>query len=144
VKPPHIFLVVAAISFVLEHGTAKPLDYYHLHFDMLSRQQPQDTLFEKIVWHKKVSHLVIEVTEVGFKVTLLMIQPAPDKYKSQNYPIFYFFKTHAEAYEKFVWLDEFIRNDGVLRVKINGSQIQKEKILYRGQRPPSLKKGLEN
>jgi len=93
----------------------------------------KDTLFEKTIWHKKVSHIVLETREDSYRVTLLMILDSPHNYKSQNYPIWYEYGSYKKAFQKMVWLNQFIRRDGVLRVRINGNKITEETIIYNGE-----------
>ncbi|MES0488626.1 MAG: hypothetical protein ABUK01_01450 [Leptospirales bacterium] len=112
--------------------TRSELRYYELEFKKEPPRVWPDTLFEKTVWHKKVSHLVLEDKKDRFFVTLLMISPYPYNYKSQNYALHYEFFEYEEAFAKFVWLDNFIKNNGVLRIKILGSMIIEEKIIYKG------------
>ena len=90
----------------------------------------KDTLFEKTIWHKKVSHILLEETSGSHRVSLLMIIPYPHNYKSQNYAIYYEYENLKEALEKLHWLDHFLKSNGVLRVKINGSKIVSEKIIF--------------
>ena len=106
------------------------LDYYKLHFKKQPKHLLADTLFEKTVWRRKVSHLVIEERNDRHRVTLLMISPYPYSYKSKNYAIYYELNSHKAALTKFKKLDLLLQNDGVLRVKLQGSQITKETILY--------------
>lgn len=90
----------------------------------------KDTLFEKTIWHKKVSHIVLEEKKEYYHVSVLMIIPYPHNYKSQNYRIYYEFNDYQEALEKFQWIHDFLKEDGILRVRIFGSKIIDEKILY--------------
>ena len=112
--------------------TKSELRYYELEFQKKPARIWPDTLFEKTVWHKKVSHLVLEDKKDRYFVTLLMIMPYPYNYKSQNYALHYEFLEYEKAFEKFVWLDKFIKNNGVLRIKILGSLIIEEKVIYAG------------
>lgn len=108
-----------------------PLDYYKNEFIKEKKKSHlADTLFEKTVWHKKISHIVIEEKKEFYYVTLLMIMPYPGNYKSQNYALHYKFKNFDVAFNKMQWLNKFLKDDGVLRVKILGSIIVSEKILY--------------
>lgn len=109
-----------------------PLDYYRIHFEKKEKHPLADTLFEKTIWHKKVSHIVLEEKPDLYQVTLLMIMPYPGNYKSQNYPLHYEFTNFQEAFEKFTWLNGFLRKNGVMRITILGSKITSEKILYEG------------
>lgn len=107
-----------------------------LSFAAPPKKAPADTLFAKTVWHKKVSHLVIEETGDFYKVTLLMIEPHPENYKSQNYPLYYKYDTFSEAFEKLTWLDNFLKANGVLRIHIFGSEIIRDEILSPPQSRP--------
>lgn len=91
-----------------------------------------DTLFEKTVWERKVSHLVLEEKGGRYYVTLLMMERFPYNYKSQNYPIHYVFDNLKDAIEKFHFLDRFLQQRGVLRVKIHNNVIIEEKVLFPG------------
>lgn len=114
--------------------TIDSLQYYHLHFKKQPKHPLADTLFERTVWHRKVSHIVLEEQKNNFRVTLLMILPYHYNYKSQNYAIYYEFETYKQAFEKFIWLNKFLKQNGVARVFLNGSRIQKETILYAGDK----------
>ncbi|MDH5720480.1 MAG: hypothetical protein OEZ13_07630 [Spirochaetia bacterium] len=92
----------------------------------------KDTLFEKIVWQRKVSHIALEESQNIHRVTLLMIMPYPYNYKSQNYAIYYEFENLQEALEKLHGLDKFLKSNGVMRVKLNGSKIISEEIIFKG------------
>jgi len=104
--------------------------YYKNNFRRLKKHPLADTLFAKTIWHKKVSHIVLEEVSQKIKVTLLMIMPYPYNYKSKNYAIHYEFRSYQKAFDKFTWLNKFLKKDGVLRVKIMGSKITSEKVLY--------------
>lgn len=106
------------------------MEYYKLHFEKKPKHILADTLFERTVWHKKVSHIVLEERQDTFRVTLLMILPHPHNYKSQNYAIYYQFDNYTAAFKKLVWLDDFLKHNGVARVTLDGSLIVKENILY--------------
>lgn len=96
----------------------------------IPKESLKDTLFEKTVWHKKVSHIVLEEKKEKYHVTLLMISPYPHNYHSRNYALYYEYDSMEEAYRKLIWMDKFLKNNGVLRIKILGSRILEEKILY--------------
>lgn len=122
------FFILSAI-----HGESNELDYYKLEFAEPQARYPHDTLFSKVVWHKKVSHLVLGDKTGKNRVILLMRNPHPDAYKSQNYPIYYEFENYQQAMDKFMWINKFLRDDGVLTVKLNGALITEEKIIYAGK-----------
>lgn len=115
-----------------QQKNSTPFDYYRLHFENKLPHPLRDTLFEKTVWHKKVSHLVLEDVKGKARVTLLMILPYPYNYKSQNFAIYYEYDNYKAAYDKYIWLDSFLKRNGVLRVLISGSRITEEKILFDG------------
>ena len=127
-----IFSALFLLTGALFAQSQNPLDYYQDEFKKEEKHPLADTLFEKTVWHKKVSHIVIEEKPHAYQVTLLMILSYPHNYKSQNYPLYYEFTTFQEAFEKFTWLNRFLRNNGVLRITITGSKITSEKVLYEG------------
>jgi len=102
----------------------------------IPKESLKDTLFEKTVWHKKVSHIVLEEKKEKYHVTLLMISPYPHNYHSQNYALYYEYDSMEEAYHKFLWMDKFLKNNGVLRIRILGSRILEETILYNGDMVP--------
>ncbi len=101
------------------------------------KKAPPDTLFEKTIWHKKVSHLVLEETDSFYKVTLLVIEPYPNNYKSENYALYYRYADFQEAFDKLTWLDQFLKNNGILRIHITGSRITHEEILYPAESAPA-------
>ncbi len=107
------------------------LEYYKLHFKKKTKHLLADTLFEKTVWRRKVSHLLMEEKRGRYRITLLMISPYPYAYKSQNYAIYYQPNSYEAALAKFKKLDFLLQNGGVLRVKLRGSEITKETILYK-------------
>lgn len=127
-----VFLLsnLVVISIHADDSAIDSLEYYKDHFHKKPKHPLADTLFERTVWHKKVSHIVLEEKKNSTRVTLLMILPYPHNYKSQNYAIYYEFKTYQQAFEKFVWLNQFLKDNGVARVTLNGSTIVKEEILY--------------
>lgn len=108
------------------------LDYYKNEFATVPTRFPRDTLFSKVVWHKKVSHIVLGDKTDKNRVILLMRNPHPDAYKSLNYTIYYEFDSFQKAMDKFMWINKFLRNNGVLTVKLNGATITEEKIIYKG------------
>ena len=87
---------------------------------------------KKTVWRRKVSHLVLETVEDRHRVTLLMMERYPYNYKGQNYPIYYEYRNFEQAMQKYIRLDKFLSASGVMRVKIHGSLITDEKILFPG------------
>ena len=111
-------------------------EYYKNHFILIKKHYLKDTLFEKTIWRRKVSHLVVESKNLSFptvyRVTLLMIQSYPDNLYSHNYPLYYEFNTIEEAQTKLYWLDKFLDNNGVARIKIDGNKIIQESIVYKG------------
>ena len=114
------------------------LQYYRNEFEAQYKYPVYDTLFEKIVWERKVSHLVMEFQSNEYRVTLLMMQEYPWNYKSQTYPIHFAFKTFPEAAEKFETMNHFLRNNGVMAVGLNGKKIVRERVLAeaKGNVPP--------
>jgi hypothetical protein len=114
------------------------LQYYREEFEAGYKYPIYDTLFEKIVWERKVSHLVMEFHNNEYRVTLLMMEEYPYNYKGQNYPIHFAFKTFPEAAKKFEAMNLFLRNNGVMAVGIEGKKIVKERILVNpvGSSPP--------
>jgi len=111
--------------------------YYKEEFTAGYKYPIYDTLFEKIVWERKVSHLVMEFhgsraesrESDEYRVTLLMMQEYPYNYKDQNYPIHFAFKTFAEAAKKFEAMNHFLRNNGVMAVGLEGKKIVKVRVL---------------
>ncbi len=114
------------------------LQYYRNEFEARYKYPVYDTLFEKIVWERKVSHLVMEFHSNEYRVTLLMMEEYPYNYKGQNYPIHFAFKTFPEAAQKFEAMNHFLRNNGVMAVGIEGKKIVKERVLVNpvGNFPP--------
>lgn len=110
-------------------GRRAELQYYRNEFEAQYKYPIYDTLFEKIVWERKVSHLVMEFQSNEYRVTLLMMQEYPHNYKSQTYPIHFAFKTFPEAAERFATMNHFLRNNGVMAVGLNGKKIVRERIL---------------
>ncbi len=152
-----LIILLLSCSFALANQKSEtPLDYYHLEFDKnyhpghwRYRKGPQtpeipfgprkpphalaDTLFEKTVWHRKVSYLVLEERRNKFLVTLLMIQPYPTNYKSQNYPLHYEFSEMKPALEKLQSMNDELCRGTVYRIKIFGSKIISEKMVFQGK-----------
>lgn len=124
-----VCIFMGQFSYAAEPG---PLDYYKNEFKPLPYRQWNDTLFSKVVWHKKVSHLVLGDKIGQNRVILLMKNPHPDAFKSMNYPVYYQFNTFQEAMDKFIWVHKFLRKNGVLIVELNGALITSEKIVYPG------------
>jgi len=116
---------------------SEELRYYWKDFEARYKYPVYDTLFEKIVWERKVSHLVMETLQNEYRVTLLMMEEYPHNYKGQNYPIHFAFKTFPEAAQKFEAMNHFLRNNGVMAVGLDGKKIVKERILVQpvGQAP---------
>lgn len=122
-----------------EKNTRKEeLQYYRNEFEARYKYPIYDTLFEKIIWERKVSHLAMEIHGNEYRVTLLMMQEYPWNYKSQNYPIHFAYKSFGEAAQKFTSMNHFLRNNGVMAVGLNGKKIVKERILVepKGFSPP--------
>lgn len=119
-------------------GRRAQLQYYRNEFEAQYKYPIYDTLFEKIIWERKVSHLVMEYEQNEYRVTLLMMQEYPWNYKSQNYPIYFAFSTFAEAAKKFEAMNHFLRNNGVMAVGLHGKRIVKERVLVQpvGNIPP--------
>jgi hypothetical protein len=128
-----ILPLIACINLPAIHSESNQSDYYKNEFAEQQVKYPHDTLFSKVVWHKKVSHLVLGEKAGKNRVILLMRNPHPDAYKSQNYPIYYEFENYQQAMDKFMWINKFLKNDGVLTVKLNGALITEEKIIYTGK-----------
>lgn len=126
------FALFFLLTTLLFSESANELDYYRIHFEKRPEHPLADTLFEKTVWKRKVSHLVLETYGEKHRVTLLMILEYPHNWKSQNYPIYYEYEQLSEALEKLHWLDSFLERRGVLRVHINGNLITKEEVLFEG------------
>ena len=114
------------------------LEYYRNEFEARYKYPVYDTLFEKVVWERKVSHLVMEFHNNEYWVTLLMMEEYPYNYKGQTYPIYFPFKTFSEAAQKFESMNLFLRNNGVMAVGLQGKRIIKERILVesKGSVPP--------
>lgn len=114
------------------------LEYYRNEFEARYDYPIYDTLFEKIVWERKVSHLVMEFQNDEYRVTLLMMDEYPWNYKAQNYPIYFAFKNFSEAAAKFEAMNHFLRNSGVMAVGLDGKKIIHERVLVapKGNTPP--------
>lgn len=104
-------------------------NFYDPYFTKDVKTAYNDTLFERIIWHKKVSYLIIESLKKGFYVTMLVIPETPYDYKAKTYALHYYFESYGDAFKKFTGLNAFLRNKGILKVKINGSLIIEENIL---------------
>jgi hypothetical protein len=127
------------VPLMAEKTTRKEeLEYYRREFEARYKYPVYDTLFEKIVWERKVSHLVMGIEKDEYRVTLLMMEEYPHNYKGQNYPIHFVFPTLAEAAKKFEFMNRFLRNNGVMAVGLEGNKIVKERILVNpvGSSPP--------
>jgi hypothetical protein len=137
------FLIITQVFPEESQGRRAELQYYRDEFEAQYKYPVYDTLFEKIIWERKVSHLVMEFQNNEYRVTLLMMQEYPYNYKSHTYPIHYVFKTFAEAAEKFESLNYFLRNNGVMAVGLNGKKIVRERILVeaKGNAPPRPRLG---
>lgn len=123
-------VVLCSTIFAAEKPSYKDeYQYYKDEFTAGYKYPVYDTLFEKIVWERKVSHLVMEFQSDEYRVTLLMMQEYPYNYKDQNYPIHFAFKTFAEAAKKFEAMNHFLRNNGVMAVGLDGKRIVKERVL---------------
>lgn len=125
-------LLLAAASVAAQDqkpGRKDELQYYHQEFEAQYRYPVYDTLFEKILWERKVSHLLMDFQSDEYRVTLLVMQEYPWNYKGQTYPVYFAFKNFADAAQKFEYLNRFLRNSGVLAVGLNGSRIIRERIL---------------
>lgn len=105
------------------------LQYYRREFEAGYKYPIYDTLFEKIVWERKVSHLVMEFHNNEYRVTLLMMQEYPHNYKSETYPVYFAFKSFTDAALKFEQMNLFLRNNGVMAIGLNGKRIVKERVL---------------
>lgn len=125
------FLLLLVPDTILgEKGSRKEqLQYYRDEFEAGYKYPIYDTLFEKIVWERKVSHLVMEFHGNEYRVTLLMMQEYPYNYKSENYPIHFAFKSFSDAAKKFETMNMFLRNNGVMAVGLDGKRIVRERVL---------------
>lgn len=122
-------LVTTKPIFSEQSSRKEQLQYYRNEFEAGYKYPIYDTLFEKIVWERKVSHLVMEFQGNEYRVTLLMMDEYPYNYKGQNYPIHFAFKSFADAAKKFESLNLFLRNNGVMAVGLDGKRIVKERVL---------------
>ncbi len=132
-------LLVVTRTVLGEQGSRKDqLQYYRNEFEAGYKYPIYDTLFEKIVWERKVSHLVMEFHNNEYRVTLLMMQEYPHNYKSENYPIHFAFKSFGDAAKKFERMNHFLRNNGVMAVGLDGKRIVRERVLVQpvGSAPP--------
>ncbi|HRP68524.1 MAG TPA: hypothetical protein PLY93_03250 [Turneriella sp.] len=105
------------------------LQYYRNEFEARYNYPIYDTLFEKIIWERKVSHIAMGIHGQEYRVTLLMMQEYPWNFKSKNYPIHFTFKSFKDAADKFHEMNHFLRNNGVMAVGLKGDTIIHEKIL---------------
>lgn len=136
-KTPFIILLTILPLFSEPQSRKDELQYYRREFEARYKYPIYDTLFEKIIWERKVSHLAMEFhgSRAGsrdsneYRVTLLMMDEYPHNYKGQNYPIHFAYKTFTEAAAKFEFLNNFLRNNGVMAVGLEGNKIVKERIL---------------
>lgn len=126
-----LFIFAALLSSL----AAGELDYYKDEFAARYKYPIYDTLFEKIVWERKVSHMVMEFRDTEYWVTLLMMEEYPHNYKGQNYPVYFAFKTLGEAAKKYEAINYFLRNNGVMAVGVDGKRIVRERVLV----PPASK-----
>lgn len=126
-----LFIFLANISLITAQNAdrSEELNYYKDEFNARYKYPIYDTLFEKIVWERKVSHLVMEIQNAEYRVTLLMMQEYPHNHKGQNYPIYFPFKTIGEAAQKFESMNRFLRSNGVMAVGLDGKRIIKERVL---------------
>ncbi|MDH4199425.1 MAG: hypothetical protein OEV66_03505 [Spirochaetia bacterium] len=108
-------------------------NFYDSFFQPSLKTQYNDTMFERVLWQKKVSHLVMETVADGYLVTLLVIPESPYNFKSQAYPLHYRFGSYENAFKKFLSMDQFLKSGGILKVTISGSNIIGEKILKDGK-----------
>ncbi len=118
--------------------------YYKEEFTAGYKYPIYDTLFEKIVWERKVSHLAMEFHSNEYRVTLLMMQEYPYNYKDQNYPIHFAFKSFPEAAKKFEAMNHFLRNNGVMAVGLDGKKIVRERILVEAKGSAPARPRLED
>lgn len=134
-----LFIVLAFSVAIWPERTSsrEEYQYYRDEFTAGYKYPVYDTLFEKIVWERKVSHIVMEFhgsraasrDSDEYRVTLLMMEEYPYNYKGQNYPIHFAFKSFPEAAKKFEEINHFLRNSGVMAVGIEGKKIVKERVL---------------
>jgi len=104
-------------------------NYYDKFFITNPKTRYNDSLFERVIWHKKVSFLTIESITNGYYVTMLVIPETLYNYKAKTYSLHYYFKNYDEAFKKFTWVDDFLKKKGIMKVKISGSLILEEAIL---------------
>ncbi len=128
-KTPLIVVLISVAVFADKPTFKDEYQYYKEEFSAGYKYPIYDTLFEKIVWERKVSHLAMEFHNDEYRVTLLMMQEYPYNYKDQNYPIHFAFNTFADAAKKFEALNYFLRNNGVMAVGLEGKKIVKERVL---------------
>jgi len=129
VKTLFIFVIISVSLWSGPASRKEQLQYYRNEFEAGYKYPIYDTLFEKIVWERKVSHLVMEFQNNEYRVTLLMMQEYPHNYKSENYPIHFAFKSFGDAAKKFETMNHFLRNNGVMAVGLDGKRIVRERVL---------------
>ena len=128
-KTLFIFVIIRVSLWSSPASRKEQLQYYRNEFEAGYKYPIYDTLFEKIVWERKVSHLVMEFQNNEYRVTLLMMQEYPHNYKSENYPIHFAFKSFGDAAKKFETMNHFLRNNGVMAVGLDGKRIVRERVL---------------
>lgn|GEM_PF-1841683 len=128
-KTLFIFVIISVSLWSGPASRKEQLQYYRNEFEAGYKYPIYDTLFEKIVWERKVSHLVMEFQNNEYRVTLLMMQEYPHNYKSENYPIHFAFKSFGDAAKKFETMNHFLRNNGVMAVGLDGKRIVRERVL---------------
>lgn len=124
-----MFVIITASIGAEKPSRKEELQYYRDEFNAGYKYPIYDTLFEKIVWERKVSHLVMEFHNNEYRVTLLMMEEYPHNYKGQNYPIYFAFKSFPDAAKKFEAMNTFLRSNGVMAVGITGKRIVRERVL---------------
>lgn len=82
------------------------------------------TMEERIVNRKHISHIVLETSPQGFRLTLLINERFPYNYKSKSGP-FYFIKVNnaKEGLELAEKLDRYLVSGHNLLIRLNGSEI---------------------
>jgi len=124
-----VFCFIETLFAQPKSSAENPLDYYKNEFIPRKPYQVYDTLFEKIVWHRKVSHLVLGEHNGKHRVTLLMIEEYPYAYKGWNYPIHFEFDRFDQASKQFAYLDQFLRKNGVMAVGLKGNVVLHSRVL---------------
>ena len=127
----YFYLSCVAGTIFAETGASaeNPLRYYENEFIPRKPYQVYDTLFEKIIWHRKVSHLVLGEHNGKHRVTLLMIEEYPYSYKGLNYPIHFEFDRFDQASKQLAYLDQFLRKNGVMAVGLKGNTVSHSRVL---------------